>query len=284
MLAKITIVLLFITIVYLIINLANQEKFIILEKNHKPKTNVKKNIKIPCKIWQTHETNDLPNSSFKNILDLIKKNPEFEYNFFTKEDRLAFMQNNFDKTVVNAYNKINSGAGKSDIWRLAVLLKKGGIYFDSDFKLSANSKKFIDIIDENDEFIHGRNWHVWGVDAPHPNGILCSRANHPVIKKVFNSVIDSINNNKPIKKIGHHEGWTELECYTGTPHLWKALSEYTGNLNLKEGKYKHGIVINNKLLDNLYHEYSNDLTELSTGGGHWMGQKTFNNKKENLTD
>ena len=28
-------------------------------------------------------------------------------------------------------------------------------------------------------------------------------------------------------------------------------------------------------MNNLYHDYSNDLTELSTGGGHWMGQKTF---------
>lgn len=273
------IILLFTIIVcYLKIKSMN-EYFIILEKQRHKKKNTTKTIKIPLKIWQTHESNDLPESSYNKINHLIKNNPEFEYTFFTNKDRIDYMESNFNKEVVNAYKKINSGAGKSDIWRLAILLKKGGIYIDSDFKLDDNYKPFIDIIDEDDEFIHGRGWHVWGFDAPYPNGVLCSTPNHPVIKYAFNSVIHSINNKKPLKNIGKHKGWTELECYTGTPHLWKAIIKYTGDTNLKEGKYKYGITICNKIMNNLYHDYSNDLTELSTGGGHWMNQKTFNDKE-----
>ncbi len=252
-----------------------KERFIILDKHHKIKNKSNKKIKIPKKIWQTHETNILPINICKNIQTIINQNSDFEYNFHTKEDRINFIKENFDKKVLKAYNKINSGAGKSDIWRLAILLKEGGIYFDCDFKLIDNPNKFIEIIDKDDEFIHGRNWYIWGFDAPHPNGVLCSTPNHPVIKYAFNSVIDSIINNKPIKNIGKHKGWKELECYTGTPHLWKAIIKYTNNVNLKEGKYKNGINISNKIINNLYHDYSNDLTELSTGGGHWMGQKTF---------
>ena len=51
----------------------------------------------------------------------------------------------------------------------------------------------------------------------------------------FESVIDAILNDKPITHIGEHKGWAKLEDYTGTPHLWKALSHYTGNINV-DGK------------------------------------------------
>ena len=200
MIAKVTIILLISTIIYLIINLTNQEKFIILEKNHKAKEIAKKNTKIPCKIWQTHETNDLPNSSFKNILRLIKNNPEFEYNFFTKEDRFEYLKKHYNRDVLNAYTNIKSGAGKADIWRLAVILREGGIYIDVDKVPTQNAVSFISLIDPDDEMIHGRNWHVWGFDAPAVNSTICARPNHPIIKSTFDSVINAVNNKKPLKK------------------------------------------------------------------------------------
>ena len=124
--------------------------------------------------------------------------------------------------------------------------------------------------------IHGRNWHVWGFDAPAVNSTICARPNHPIIKSTFDSVINAVNNKKPLKKIGKHEGWAELECYTGTPHLWKALSEHTGNIDMKEGKYSNGLVISNKIEDNLKQnpEYGNDLKELKVK--HWSQESVFN--------
>lgn len=278
-------ILIILVVLIIILLQLNHEHFIILEKNKKA-INMCKNLKIPKKIWQTHETNDLPESSYENIKKIIEKNPDFEYNFQTKEDRRYYIKNNFDDRVLEAYNKISSGAGKSDIWRVAVLLREGGIYFDCDFKLTDKSKPFTEIINEDDEFIHGRNWHIWGLDAPHPNGVLCSKPNHPVIKMAFDSIIDSIINNKPLNNIDNHKGWTELESYTGTPHLWKAITNYTGHVNLKEGKFQKGITISNKIIDNLYHRADEDLTKLSTGGGHWVGQKIFTDKEHfnNNTD
>ena len=162
------IIILFIVIIIILLQLNYEylikinhynEHFIILEKNKKA-INMCKNLKIPKKIWQTHETNDLPKNSYENIKKIIDTNPDYEYNFHTKEDRIDYIKNNFDHRVLEAYNKISSGAGKSDIWRLAVLLREGGIYFDCDFKLTNKSKPFTDIINEDDEFIHGRNWHL----------------------------------------------------------------------------------------------------------------------------
>ena len=239
------------------------------------KKNTTKTIKIPLKIWQTHESNDLPESSYNEINRIIKTNPEFEYTFFTNEDRRNYIEKNYEPHILRAYDKINPGAGKADIWRLAVILKEGGIYIDVDKILVDNPTPFIEIIDENDELIHSRNWHIWGVDAPSTNATLCAVPNHPVIKMAFDSVIDSILNDKPLKNIGPHKGWAELENYTGTPHLWKALSHYTGNINMKEGKFQHSINITDKLEKTLQQnsKYGDDLKELKVK--HWTQQDVF---------
>ena len=41
-----------------------------------------------------------------------------------------------------------------------------------------------------------------------------------------------------LQKVGEYSGWAQLENYTGTPHLWKVLSEELGTVDLKFGKYK----------------------------------------------
>jgi mannosyltransferase OCH1-like enzyme len=259
------------------------EKFIILPKKKLPKKNTK-SIKIPKKIWQTHKTNDLPQSSYDNINRLIRINPDFEYNYFDNDDCYQYIKKNFSDKVLKAYNKIYPGAGKADIWRLAVILKEGGIYIDVDKILRVNAKPFIDLIDKNDELIHGRGWFKWGYDAPATNATLCAVPNHPVIKMAFDSVIDSVINNKPITHLKDHSGWQKLEDYTGTPHLWKALTYYTENHNMKEGKFQHGICISNIIEKQLEQNpsYGKDLKELKVT--HWMNQPVFNKKIEHFTN
>ena len=272
-------VLLLILVLILICKREKKENFIVLEKNCK--SSVKgKEIKIPKKIWQTHETNYLPQSSYENIKKLIQKNPDFDYNFHTKEDRRDYIQNNFDDRVLQAYDKINPGAGKADIWRLAVILKEGGIYIDVDKIPIKNAKGFSELIDKNDEFIHGRNWHIWGYKAPSTNATICAVPNHPVIKMTFDSVINSILNKEPLESIGPHKGWAELENYTGTPHLWKSISYHIGKINMEEGRFNNGIHISNKLEEQLEQNsnYGNDLKEM--GVNHWMSQPVFVEEKQ----
>ena len=100
----------------------------------------------------------------------------------------------------------------------------------------------------------------------------------------FDSVIDSILNDKPITNIGKHKGWAKLENYTGSPHLWKALSYYTGNINMKEGIYKHGIRITQDIENQLQQnkDYGNDLKEMKAT--HWMNQPVFVNNIEGFSN
>ena len=116
-------IILFIIIIILII---------ILYCNKEDKENFTTAIKIPKIIWQTHKTKNLPKSSSDAIKILRKKNPDFEYRFFDNDDCYNYMKKYFNKNVLKAYNKIYPGAGKADIWRLAVILREGGIYIDVD--------------------------------------------------------------------------------------------------------------------------------------------------------
>jgi mannosyltransferase OCH1-like enzyme len=232
-------------------------------------------LKIPKIIWQTHKTKNLPKSSSNAIKRLKKNNPDFEYKFFDNDDCYNYIKNNFNDDVLRAYNKIYPGAGKADIWRLAVILREGGIYIDVDKILTKNAKPFSYLIGENDELIHGRGWHIWGFNAPSTNATICARPNHPVIRMAFNSVIDSILNDKPLKNIGKNSGWARLENYTGSPHLWKALAYYTGNINMKEGVYQHGIRITQDIENQLQQnkDYGDDLHKMNVS--HWMSQPVF---------
>ena len=69
---------------------------------------------------------------------MMEMNPDYDYWFFSDDDRDYFMNqimaNEFDGKLFRAYNLLSdsNGAAKSDLWRYAVLWKYGGIYFDFD--------------------------------------------------------------------------------------------------------------------------------------------------------
>ena len=260
----ILIMIIFIIVIILICNCIKKENF----------TSKISNIKIPQIIWQTHESKKLPKSTKDAINKLKKKNPEFKYIFHDKNDRRKFILNNFNKNVLNAYDKIYPGAGKADIWRFAVLYKYGGIYSDVDTIIKDDSEKLINLIDKDDEFIQSIGWYIWPT-SPYPIGTLVAAPKNKIIKKTLDSIVDSVNNNKPLKKIGKYSGWAKLEDYTGTPHLWKVLSEELGTIDLKFGKYKGGINLTNKIQKQFKENphYGKDLNEMKLT--HWMNQPVF---------
>ena len=137
-----------------------------------PSAECNKCLKIPLKIWQTHKSKNLPKSSHEAVMRMIEVNPDCEHHFFDDGDVAAYMAEHFDDEVNRAFRRISPGAGKADIWRLAVILREGGIYVDADKTPSAHNIRFSRLLKEQDELVHGRNWHVWGYDAPHANSTI----------------------------------------------------------------------------------------------------------------
>jgi len=252
---------------------------------------------IPKKIFQTHITKNIPPDTQHQIDRLKKLNYEYEYIYHDNEDMERYIYDNFDLDVFKALQRVKPGAGKADIWRLAVIYKEGGIYIDLDRVLHDNSPPFRELLDDEDEFVHGRNWHVFGYNAPSPNSFLVARDGHPIIKNALYSIVNSVNNKEPLLSVGHRDGhWRstrpdggawggELEAYTGTPHLWKAMSDYIGVVDfykgapswIQQGKRCCGIRITNSVERYFKQHDPYGADHVTMGGSHWSSQKTLFN-------
>jgi len=91
---------------------------------------------VPLNIYQSWGTMFLP-PKMKECVDKLKAtNPEFNHYLYSDEECLAFIKNNFDQEVVDAFNKLKPGAYKSDLWRYCILYKLGGVYIDIKFYTS----------------------------------------------------------------------------------------------------------------------------------------------------
>ena len=89
---------------------------------------------IPLHIYQVwHDFKEMPSSVKESIEILKEQNPEFEHHLYDEGMCRAYIQKNFPKRVVQAFDKVVPHALKADIWRYCILYKKGGIYLDSKY-------------------------------------------------------------------------------------------------------------------------------------------------------
>ena len=119
------VLLLIVILIYLLFNYISNRKNESFETNNPSEPNL-----IPQVIYQTWHTKNLP-PNMKQCVDKLKKdNPDYEYQLYDDFDCREFIKDNFDNSIVNAFDKLIPGAYKADLWRYCVLYKKGGIYLD----------------------------------------------------------------------------------------------------------------------------------------------------------
>ena len=88
---------------------------------------------IPKRIMQTYISKDkVPQKVFDNIKKFA---PDYEYHFFDHEQRFEFIKNNYDSSVVDAYNRLTNKAHQSDLFRYCYLYIYGGVYLDIKIEL-----------------------------------------------------------------------------------------------------------------------------------------------------
>ena len=107
---------------------------------------IKKSV-IPLDIYQTWYSKNLPPKMRECVYELKRQNPEFKHHLYDDKECRDFIKNNFDKSVLNAYDNLIPGAYKADLWRYCILYKKGGIYLDIKFQCEKGFK-LIELVDK----------------------------------------------------------------------------------------------------------------------------------------
>jgi mannosyltransferase OCH1-like enzyme len=211
-------------------------------------------MQIPLKIYQTWHTKDLSENMKKSIDDLKNNNPEFEHNLFDDNDCRTFIEKNFDKDVLYAYDKLIPKAYKADLWRYCLLYIAGGIYIDICFK-PVNNFKFIDFIDKeyfvSDTPLKCRdNFYL-----PIYNGLIISKPENEILLNCINNIVLNVKN-----KAYFDNPWAP----TGPVLLGKFFTPDIHNNNLLKRYYNsiddNGISINNTPILMQYREYRKEKT------------------------
>jgi len=144
---------------------------------------------IPKIIHQTFKSKELPLLTRWHISRMLKRNPEYVYEFYDDERIENFISNEFDAETLKAYLRLNIGAAKADFFRYAVLLKKGGIYLDIDGK---SNSKFDSFINPDDDAIITKE----GNPDLFAQWALIYAPGHPFLNKTMELMLDNIKTNR----------------------------------------------------------------------------------------
>ena len=62
---------------------------------------------VPLVLYQSWHTNSVPAKMKETIYDLVKKNPEFDYYLYSDKECSRFIQEHYEKEVVDAFNSLS---------------------------------------------------------------------------------------------------------------------------------------------------------------------------------
>jgi mannosyltransferase OCH1-like enzyme len=159
----------------------------------KNKNGPKKVSGVPLVIYTNWHTDMVTLKMAECVNNIIKMNPEFDYYMFTEDQCAKFIEENFDREVIDAYNTLKPLAYKSDLWRYCVLYKKGGVYLDIKF---TSTVPLFDIIKENSgffvkELVGNCSTTDNNVKYGTVNGVIVSKPNNLVFKYCIDEIIEN---------------------------------------------------------------------------------------------
>ena len=100
---------------------------------------------IPKRIVQFWDEPEPPPEVEKVCQSWQDCNPEYEYHRFSLDEAIAFLTENYDERVLQAFANCEHPATQSDFFRLAYLYKMGGFYADADDKCRQSLDTLVDL-------------------------------------------------------------------------------------------------------------------------------------------
>ena len=206
---------------------------------------------IPLNIFQTYHTLNLPKQMRACVKSLIHDNPEFKHHLYDDVMCREFIRGNFPDKVVSAFDRLNPGAYKADLWRYCVLYIHGGIYLDikygcvGGFKLIELTKKEHYVKDQIMQNVQG----VY-------QACMIHFPKSEVLLRCINQIVINVQK-------GYYG--TNALMITG-PHMMRAFVSddifYKSELHLNENK--RCIYYNDRPILRVYTGYRNELQQTQT--------------------
>jgi len=200
---------------------------------------------IPLNLYTCWHTKKLPPLMKKNYEKLVADNPEFNHYLLDENDSREFIKNNFDMSVLNAYDNLIPCAYKSDIARYCILYKKGGIYLDikyncvNGFKLIALTEKEYFVRDRPKKMVY--------------NALIVIKPENPIMLECINKIV----NNVKTKFYGKCPLWptgpTLLGSFFSLDEIKNMEIHFTHSLI--DNKKEEYMVYKNTLILNYYRDY-----------------------------
>ena len=220
---------------------------------------------IPKVIVQTWENKNI-SKELQNFIDTWKhNNPGYDYYLFDKEERITFIEKNFNNIVLDTYNNIIPGANKADFFRYCYLYIHGGITTDidticigklNDFLLP--DIEFVTSVDLNANHLEGQHNLAGGT-------LIASIPKHPILLNCINRIV--YNNRNNIKFKGRLD-------FTGPGVLGRSVNTYLGNIETDSFIGKEGIQKKIHLL-----KFDKDTEYFKDINGNILGQNKCGNKE-----
>jgi mannosyltransferase OCH1-like enzyme len=133
--------------------------------------------------------------------------PHLEYKLYDEEDIQKLLTDNFQDSVLECYNKLNSYAFKADLARYCILYVHGGWYFDATIRCLKGIQLPHEI---NVLGFRDTNRYIGTTNAADNSVIYAGKPMQTVFLDAINACVDNISNN--------YYGWNPL-CVTG-PIVW----------------------------------------------------------------
>lgn len=203
-------------------------------------------VTIPRVVWQTNysEKCTLPVWLNWKFNRWMSKGFAFRY---SDNDAIAdYIHRHLGPREVAAFERLTNGAAKADFWRMAVLAREGGVYFDVDATLFSPLRKCL----------AGRRQLLI---AAHENRVtnyfLAGEAGNPLFRRTLEIIVENIEN--------YAEGQS-VYTVTGPEALQMAVDEAGGTDFLPRNRVCHTGVFTNE-----HFQY------MDKPGSKWTLQKTF---------
>jgi len=143
--------------------------------------------KVPRVVWTTNYSNQVTLPVYANYLWNRSMSRTWEYKFCDDDDCANFIKSNFPSDVFDAFESLQIGAAKADLWRILVLQKYGGVYIDIDAAFCWPLERMI-ADDQSELFVQLK-------DGSITNHFIAVCPNHPLIKEMADRIVSNIKKN-----------------------------------------------------------------------------------------